>query len=69
MEYIAYYGVYEYPPEAFKPGETVTLRIWQQGKPEPKVSVIDLIVLNRIWNDFTPYFEALESDVAGDDGS
>ena len=59
-----YYGFYEYPPEAFEPGANVEVRIWQQGKPEPKVKVMDSELLARIWEDFEPYFEALQEEVA-----
>jgi hypothetical protein len=67
MEDIGYYGHYEYPPEAFKPGETITLKIWKQGNPKPIVDTIDAKQQARIWGDFQPYFEALEAEVAAEE--
>ncbi len=63
MDDVAYYGNYEYPPEAFRPDAKVVLKIWEQGKPKPEVRQIPPSLLNRIWWDFTPYFEALEAAV------
>ena len=35
MKDIGYWGLYEYPPEAFAPGGYVTLLVWEDGVPEP----------------------------------
>jgi len=65
LEDIAFLGAYEYPPEAFKPGETVTLRVWKQGVPEPIVKVVPPEKQQAIWASFRPYFEALEAAAQG----
>jgi S1-C subfamily serine protease len=64
MNDVGFYGSYEYPPEAFKPGETLTLKVWKQGKPKPIVRIIEPHQQIRVWNDFTPYFAALDDRVA-----
>lgn len=63
---IAYYGAYEYPPEAFRPGAKVVLKVWEQRKEEPRVRELSEVLLQRIWADFQPYFRALETEVRGE---
>lgn len=57
---LTFWGAYEYPPEAFKPGVAVVLKVWQEGKPQPVVRMLDGKLQQRIWDDFAPYFAALE---------
>jgi hypothetical protein len=64
MKDVAYYGVYEYPPEAFRPGVKLVLRIWEQGHAEPKLKEIPGELKDRVWKDFKPYFAALEDKVS-----
>ena len=64
MKDISYYGAYEYPPEAFRPGATVVLKVWEQGRPKPKERAVTPELLKRVWTDFQPYFDALEKEVA-----
>ncbi len=64
MQDITYYGIYEYPPEAFRPDKPVVLRIWEQGKDEPVVRALDPEFQYRIWSHYEPYFKSLESHVA-----
>jgi hypothetical protein len=61
---VSYYGVYEYPPEAFKPGEKLTLKVWEQGKPEAKPREITPALQAKIWTDFQAFFEAVEKNDA-----
>lgn len=60
MKDIGFYGSYEYPPEAFKPGESLVLKIWKQGVSVPITRLIPAPQQTRVWNDFAAYFEALE---------
>ena len=60
IEDLAYYGAYEYPPEAFKPGAPITLKIWKHGVPAPITRVIRPDRQRLIWKHFEPYLEALE---------
>jgi len=62
---VAYYGTYEYPPEAFKPGANVVLKVWEQGRPEPKIREVPQSLLLRVWSDFQPYFQALSTEIGG----
>ena len=61
MKDVGYYGMYKYPPEAFKPGAALSLKLWKQGVPTPIVKVFPAALQARIWEDFRPYFEALEA--------
>jgi hypothetical protein len=65
FEDIGVWGRYEYPPEAFKPGATMMLRIWNSDKPQPRAELLKPELILRIWSDFREYFEALEEAVAG----
>ena len=54
---VGYWGYYEYPPEAFAPGATVTVTIWEEDEPEPKVLVLSPELLEMIRIDLQPYFD------------
>jgi hypothetical protein len=55
MKDVGYFGYYEYPPEAFQPGATLTLRVWEQGIPDPTALILTADIVHRIWTDFEPY--------------
>ena len=59
MKDIGYWGLYEYPPEAFNPGAPLVLRIWEQGVSEPRVMVFPAELLESIRADFRPYLDTL----------
>ena len=61
---VGYYGSYEYPPEAFRPGSKLELRIWEVGRADAKLREIPGTIKDRIWADLRPYFEALQQEVA-----
>lgn len=65
MEDIGVWGRYEYPPEAFKPGAVITLRLWNSDKPQPRSESLKPELVRRIWSDFRLYFEAFEEKVSG----
>ncbi len=54
---IGYWGIYEYPPEAFLPGATLALRIWEQGSENPRELAIDEALLLKIREDFRSYLD------------
>jgi S1-C subfamily serine protease len=56
---ILYWGLYEYPPEAFRPGSSLVLRIWEQGAPDPEVIDLPAALLARIQQDYRPYLTAV----------
>ena len=58
MKDILYWGLYEYPPEAFRPGASLVLRIWEQGAPEPHVIEFSPALLARIQQDYRSYLTA-----------
>ncbi len=64
MDDIGFFGAYEYPPEAFRPGAALIIKVWRQESPVPNVKVVDAGLAGRIWADFLPYFEALEAATA-----
>lgn len=65
MTDMTYFGAYEYPPEAFKPGAKVELRIWDEKREKPRVEKIPEGTLRLIWwQDFSAYFNALQKEVA-----
>ncbi len=64
MKDVGYYGIYEYPPEAFKPPAELTMKIWKQGVQEPIVKVIPQQRQWQVWEDFRLYFEAVENRAA-----
>src|SRR5690606_19177654 len=51
---IAYFGSYEYPPEAFAPGGELVLRVWEQGKDRATERTIPPALVSRIWRWFSP---------------
>ncbi len=57
MKDVGYWGLYEYPPEAFVAGAELTLRVWQQDVPEPKVFILSESLLESIRADLKPYYE------------
>jgi S1-C subfamily serine protease len=61
MKDIGYWGLYEYPPEAFVPGAPLTLRIWEQGVPEARVLPFPEPLLESIRADYRPYLDSLSS--------
>jgi hypothetical protein len=60
MKDIGYWGLYEYPPEAFAPGGYVTLLVWEDGVAEPFRTILDAKLMAGIHEDFAPYFAWLE---------
>ena len=46
-----------WPPEAFAPGASVTVTIWEQDVPNPRVLVLSPELLERIRADLEPYFD------------
>jgi len=65
FEDVGVYGRYQYPPEAFRPGGHLVLRVWNTNKEEPIVRTLSDDLVSKIWSDFKPYFGALETRVAG----
>lgn len=59
MKDIGYWGLYEYPPEAFLSGAAITLRIWEQGVAEPHVLPLPEDLLSRVRDDYRPYLDTL----------
>jgi hypothetical protein len=57
---VGYWGYYEYPPEAFASGADVTVTIWEEDVPEPKILVLSPELLERIQADLRPYFDGPE---------
>lgn len=64
FEDVGVYGQYQYPPEAFRPGGHLVLKVWNTNKTDPNVKVLSEDLLSAIWSDFKPYFAALESKIA-----
>ena len=64
MQDVGFYGNYEYPPEAFRPGAAITLKVWKQGVEKPIIEKVPDDVQLLVWRDFDAYFEALEERVA-----
>lgn len=62
MKDVGFYGTYEYPPEAFKPGAALTLKVWKQGEPTPIVKTLSNPTQTRVWTDFDHYFQGLEEE-------
>lgn len=65
MKDVGYYGIYEYPPEAFKPPAELTMKIWKQGVEQPIVKVIPQQRQWKVWEDFRLYFEDLDDGGGG----
>jgi hypothetical protein len=61
------FGAYEYPPEAFRPGAQLILRIWEHEKERSIEKDIPERVVESVWNHFEPYFQAIEAGVVGQD--
>jgi hypothetical protein len=61
---VTYWGYYEYPPEAFRPGAAVTLRIWEEGKAAPTERIVDDLLLELISRDVASYLEWLDAQGA-----
>jgi len=55
-----YVGIYSYPPDAISPScDKVTLQIFSEKDPEKSESrILDPKSVERVWNDFRPYFAA-----------
>jgi S1-C subfamily serine protease len=66
MEDFSHYGGYEYPPEAFKAGARLELRIWDEKRLDYAHETISAERQRLIWNDFLPYFQALERTVSAE---
>ncbi len=66
MEDLSYYGGYEYPPEAFKAGAKMELRIWDEEHANYVHEEISAKRQLLIWNDFLPYFRAMERTVSAE---
>lgn len=60
---IAYFGSYEYPPEAFAPGGELVLRVWEQGKDRGTERTIPPALVARIWGHFEPYYAAIQAQM------
>ncbi len=61
MSDAAYYGVYEYPPEAFAPGGELVLKIWDEKHDKPKETHrIPERIRAQIWSDFAPVIKEIE---------
>jgi hypothetical protein len=52
FEDVGVYGRYEYPPEAFKPGGHVVLKVWNSDKSEPKIEPLSQELPNPRLNHF-----------------
>lgn len=65
MTDITSYGAYKYPPEAFRPGSNVLLRIWDEKRENPRVERIPERTLRQLWQDFAPYFDSLQKTIQG----
>lgn len=60
IEDVGCFGVYQYPPEAFVPGATLTLRVVNEDRPQdPEVIPLDPDLVCRVYRDFVPYFRAV----------
>ncbi len=57
----AYYGTTKYPPEAFRPGVEVVLRVWLEDNEEPTTITLREELLNNISRNFELYSEAMPS--------
>jgi len=57
MKDIAYFGYYEYAPEAFEGTVPLTLTVWEQGLETPKVIALTPEMAAMISGDFAPYLE------------
>jgi S1-C subfamily serine protease len=55
-----YVGIYSYPPDAVSPScGKVTLQLYSEKQPDKSESKdLDQKTIDRIWNDFRPYFDA-----------
>ncbi len=57
LEDVGCYGIYQYPPEAFLPGASLTLKVYNEDKPQdPEIVSLDPNLVCRIYKDFVPYF-------------
>ena len=57
MHDVAFFGRYEYPPEAFNPLGKVELVVWREGKATPIKKELRKPMLEQIWDDFRPYLD------------
>jgi len=62
MKDVGYWGLYEYPPEAFAPGDQLTLKVWQQDVPEPTVLPLPALLVESIRADLKPYYESKKAE-------
>ncbi|HUD73052.1 MAG TPA: trypsin-like peptidase domain-containing protein [Dongiaceae bacterium] len=58
LQDVVYWGLYEYPPEAFKEGAELVLRVWEQGVAEPQVLPLSDGLVTKIRADYRDYFAA-----------
>ncbi len=66
IEDVGCYGHYQYPPEAFAPGEPMTLKVFTEDAPNaPTIVPLDPALVYRIATDFKPFFEALKKAQGG----
>jgi len=54
---VTYFGAYQYPPEAFAPGGVLELRVWEEGRKEPRTRKIPPDLIARIGHEFRLYFD------------
>ncbi len=69
MNDVAFYGSYQYPPEAFKPGAVVELSVFVVGRQEPRIRALPPEQLSLIWGDFEPLMQSLQAAVSDDPSS
>ena len=58
LQDVVYWGLYEYPPEAFREGAELVLRVWEQGVAEPQVLPLSDGLVTKIRADYRDYFAA-----------
>ena len=58
-----YVGIYSYPPDAISPScGKVTLQLYSEKQPDkPESKDLDQKTVDRVWNDFRPYFTARDN--------
>jgi len=58
-------GEYQYPIEAFAPGATLRLKLWDVNRTEPWEREFPADLAASVWAQFRPYLEMLEDKAAG----
>ncbi len=57
MKDIGYFGYYEYAPEVFEGTAPLTLTVWEEGLPTPRVLTLTPELVAMIGGDFAPYLQ------------